>query len=185
MAILNLVRTDDGEFLLQGSGDPSAHAAFSLFYLDGEGSGNPHDFGCIEWEVVSPGEEYDPDDSDTFWEARARVLAAAPDKVRRIAAQNEEGWGLIVHPHREANMSMIAFARSALALSDAEAEAAYRTIRDELHQDYQRAEIEPAVGEHCAEQCQWVLAIRTGRFDSCLDSMQAVLALLRKPEVPS
>src|SRR3989304_4442833 len=34
-AILYLVKTDTGKFLLQGTGDPSQNADFSLFDLDG------------------------------------------------------------------------------------------------------------------------------------------------------
>jgi hypothetical protein len=83
MATLKLVKTDGGECLLQGTGDSSNNADFSLYDLydlDGEG-GDPFAWANQEWEIV-PGilsADYDADDSDTFWEAREKVL----DSVRK------------------------------------------------------------------------------------------------------
>ena len=63
---------------LQGTGDPSQNADFSLFDLDGEG-GDPFAFGNREWEIVAGVdlEEYDPQDSDSFWTAQQAVIDSA------------------------------------------------------------------------------------------------------------
>lgn len=78
MATLYLVKTDDGQYLLQGSGDPSRNADFSLFDVDGEG-GDPFAFGNCKWTLVEglEGVEYDPEDTDTFWNAQAEIVEAA------------------------------------------------------------------------------------------------------------
>lgn len=78
---MQLVKTDDGRFLLQGDGVPTANADFALYDLDGEG-GDP--FGVApnqRWSIVDgvPGQEYDPEDSDTFWGAVEDVVTAARD----------------------------------------------------------------------------------------------------------
>lgn len=51
MATLNLVKTDEGKYFLQGTGDASQNADFSLFDWDGEG-GDPFQFGSQKWEIV-------------------------------------------------------------------------------------------------------------------------------------
>lgn len=78
MAILNLVRFDDGSLALQGVGDPSSNADFSLFDLDGEG-GDPYAFGNRTWAVVEgvPSTDYDADDRDSFWAAQQDVIDSA------------------------------------------------------------------------------------------------------------
>ncbi len=78
MAELNLVRTDTGDYLLQGTGDRSQNADFSLFDLDGEG-GDPFALGCAEWEIISEiaAREYDPADHDSFWTAQQAIVANA------------------------------------------------------------------------------------------------------------
>lgn len=81
MATLNLVKTEKGDYLLQGTGDESRNADFSLFDWDGEG-GDPFAFGSQTWEVVelpgiSDGVEYDADDNDTWWNAQAQIVEAA------------------------------------------------------------------------------------------------------------
>lgn len=75
MARLHLVKTTDGEYLLQGIGDPSANADFSLYDLDGEG-GDPFAYGNQQWKIV-PGVESDEYDEDEFWAARDVVLQSA------------------------------------------------------------------------------------------------------------
>ena len=79
MATLTLVQTSSGKMLLQGAGDPSHNADFSLFDLDGEG-GNPFSLASGEsWEIVEaiPAQEYDADDTDSFWTAQQAILRAA------------------------------------------------------------------------------------------------------------
>jgi hypothetical protein len=79
MATLHLVKTDAGAYFLQGTGDPSRNADFSLFDVDGEG-GDP--FGLAsgsKWQIVDGivGVDYDPNDTDTFWAAQQEILKAA------------------------------------------------------------------------------------------------------------
>ena len=79
MATLHLVKTDEGTYLLQGYGDPSRNADFSLFDVDGEG-GDPFSLASgQEWSIVEeiPGVEYDPEFTDTFWEAQQAILKSA------------------------------------------------------------------------------------------------------------
>jgi len=81
MATLHLVKTDSGNYLLQGTGDPSRNADFSLYALDGEG-GDPFYFGNQKWEIVEGVEsaEYDTEgefSSDSFWNALEEVLTSA------------------------------------------------------------------------------------------------------------
>lgn len=93
IAKLTLVKTDKSGYFLQGTGDPSRNADFSLYDLDGEG-GDPFALGNTTWEIVSGIEsaEYDPEDTDTFWEALTVVLESAiahgieiPDYAREAA----------------------------------------------------------------------------------------------------
>jgi len=81
MATLRLCKFENGELVLQGDGDPSQNADFSLYDLDGEG-GDPFAFGNREWEIVEgvPGVEYDPQDSDTFWAAVEQIEQAIAAK---------------------------------------------------------------------------------------------------------
>jgi len=95
------------------------------------------------------------------------------------------------------------YAARLISLTDAEAEAEYRRLRDDLHLDYQRVTargrradehrigalaalgrteqaeaLERAVENRSAEyadgaQRKWLLAIRTGRYDSCLGGSQS------------
>lgn len=79
MAKLNLVKTDSGNYFLQGRGDKSRNADFKLFDWDGEG-GDPFALASGEtWEIVegTPTIEYDADDSDSFWSAQAQIVKAA------------------------------------------------------------------------------------------------------------
>lgn len=78
MATLNLVKTDDGKYFLQGAGDPTRNADFSLFDWDGEG-GDPFQFGSQKWEIVEEveGVEYDAEDVDSFWSAQALIIGRA------------------------------------------------------------------------------------------------------------
>lgn len=78
MATLNLVRCDNGDLLLQGLGDRSQNADFSLFDVDGEG-GDPFAWGNREWKIVEgvASSEYDPNDSDSFWSAQEEVIESA------------------------------------------------------------------------------------------------------------
>jgi hypothetical protein len=82
MARLNLVKTDSGNYFLQGTGDRSRNADFSLYDWDGEG-GDPFALASGEtWEIVegTPTVEYDPDDSDSFWSAQMEIVEAAKRK---------------------------------------------------------------------------------------------------------
>lgn len=78
MATLHLVRFGDGTLALQGTGDPSQNADFSLYDLDGDG-GDPFAFGNQEWEIVDNVEasDYDSTDSDSFWSAQQDVIESA------------------------------------------------------------------------------------------------------------
>lgn len=82
MATLNLVKTEKGNYFLQGTGDASQNADFSLFDWDGEG-GDPFDLAPNQsWEIVDlpgieNGVEYDEEDTDTFWNAQAEIIEAA------------------------------------------------------------------------------------------------------------
>lgn len=82
MAKLNLVKTESGNYFLQGRGDCSRNADFKLFDWDGEG-GDPFSMASGEtWEIVddTPTVEYDPKDSDSFWTAQAEIVEAAKRK---------------------------------------------------------------------------------------------------------
>jgi hypothetical protein len=75
MAILSLVR-DSGGALMLHSTEPSKNAPFSVFDIDGGGSGDPFDYGSNNWtevEGIQP-QEYDPEDNDTFWNAQQEIL---------------------------------------------------------------------------------------------------------------
>lgn len=81
MATLHLVQTDTGTYYLQGTGDPSRSADFSVYDWDGEG-GDPFQLGKQTWTIVPlpdlpDGVEYDPDDADTWWTAQQQIVAAA------------------------------------------------------------------------------------------------------------
>lgn len=82
MATLNLVKTDKGHYFLQGTGDPSRNADFSLYDWDGEG-GDPFSMASGQtWEIVElpgieDGIEYDVEDQDSFWEAQTQIIEAA------------------------------------------------------------------------------------------------------------
>ena len=70
-----------GNYFLQGEGDASRNADFSLFSVDGEG-GDPFQFGNQSWDLVSEieGQEYDADDTDSFWTAQQEILKEAKEK---------------------------------------------------------------------------------------------------------
>lgn len=75
MATLTLVKDTDNRSLLLESTEPSSNADFSLFDIDGEGDGSP--FGmATKWEVVEEVEpqEYDENDTDSFWDAQQNIL---------------------------------------------------------------------------------------------------------------
>lgn len=81
MATLTLVKSLDNDTLLLQSSEPSSNADFSLFDIDGEGGGSP--FGMAnEWEVVDGIEpqEYDEDDTDSFWDAQQEILKQCVQK---------------------------------------------------------------------------------------------------------
>lgn len=77
MAILSVVHNQDN-FIALHSTQPSKNAHFSIFELDGSGSGDPFDYGSSTWTAVKKirGIEYDADDSlnDSFWEAQQALL---------------------------------------------------------------------------------------------------------------
>lgn len=77
MATLNLVVTEKNDLLLQGRGDPSQNANFSLFGIDSGEGGDPFAFGAGNWEIVEgiDSVEYDPEDEDSFWSAREEILS--------------------------------------------------------------------------------------------------------------
>ena len=82
-ATLSLIKTDSGDYYLQGDGDHSRNTNFSIYALDGEG-GDPFSFASGEkWAIVElpgipkGGVKYDPDDQDSFWGAQAKVVKAA------------------------------------------------------------------------------------------------------------
>jgi hypothetical protein len=90
-AKLSLIKTEDGTLYLQGTGDPSQHADFSIFQLDGEG-GDPFALGNTTWEIVPNVKsfEYDPNDNDTFWSAHGQLIKSARKakiKIPRWATQ--------------------------------------------------------------------------------------------------
>ncbi len=81
MARLQLVKLSEGGLALQGTGDPSRRAEFSIYDLDGEG-GDPFAYGArASWRVVPEVDscEYDPNDDATFWAAHETVLQSARD----------------------------------------------------------------------------------------------------------
>lgn len=93
MATLNLIITEKNDLLLQGTGDPSANADFSVFDLDGEG-GDPFSVVCNDsFEIVEhvAGIEYDPEDNDSFWSAREEIFKAisgeCPEKPTKEIAE--------------------------------------------------------------------------------------------------
>ena len=77
MAILSLVRNQDDLMALHSTAH-SKNAEFSIFDLDGSGSGDPFDYGSSTWTAVEKigGIEYDADDNsnDSFWEAQQSIL---------------------------------------------------------------------------------------------------------------
>lgn len=81
MAVLTLVKSiEDGSLLLEST-EPSSNADFSLFDIDGEGSGSP--FGmATKWEAVEEikPQEYDESDTDSFWDAQQRILKQCVEK---------------------------------------------------------------------------------------------------------
>lgn len=88
MATLHLVKTDsetDPQYLLQGTGDRSQNADFSLYACDGEG-GDPFSHGVGSWEIVDgvASDDYNPEDSDTFWAALDTVLKSAKTQGIRL-----------------------------------------------------------------------------------------------------
>jgi len=83
MSTLHLVITDNGVLLLQGTGDPSQNAHFSLYDLDGEG-GDPFNYAGESWEIVKSieGVDYDPEDHDSFCQAREEIIKAISDEYQ-------------------------------------------------------------------------------------------------------
>lgn len=82
MAKLNLVKTEAGRYFLQGRGDKSRNADFTLYDWDGEG-GDPFALASGQrWKIVegTPTVEYDPANSDSWWSARAKIIKAAKRK---------------------------------------------------------------------------------------------------------
>lgn len=80
MAFLSLAKDDEGKLYLYSTAS-SRNADFSIFPLDGEGSGNPFDFGNKTWCEVEEMDleiEYDEDDEDSysFWQAQEAILEA-------------------------------------------------------------------------------------------------------------
>jgi hypothetical protein len=80
MESLSLVRTLKGELFLFST-EPSQSAEFSIYDVNGEGSGNPFDFGNETWYGVKEVAEqtYDGDDPDSFWFAQQRIIAQCLD----------------------------------------------------------------------------------------------------------
>jgi hypothetical protein len=78
MAFLALCKFENGQLVLQGSEDGTRNTDFSLFDVDGEG-GDPFAFGNRNWEQIEEVDtsEYDPTDTDTFWQALEVVLKSA------------------------------------------------------------------------------------------------------------
>lgn len=78
---LTLVKKTDSEDYYLQSSEPSQEADFSIYDIDGEGSGSPFDFGNMEWspvfEVASVEYESAPDDRDGFWEAQQTIVREA------------------------------------------------------------------------------------------------------------
>jgi len=81
MVILSLTKNKKGDLFLHST-EPSKNAEFSIFDLDGEGSGDPFDFGSDEWVPVEgiDEREYDADDNDSFWEAQQGILKECQEK---------------------------------------------------------------------------------------------------------
>lgn len=80
MATLTLVISVDG-FLLLESTAPCSKADFSLFDIDGEGSGSP--FGLANnWKTVEEiqPQEYDEFDTDSFWDAQQVIVKECIEK---------------------------------------------------------------------------------------------------------
>ena len=75
MATLYLVITSRNVLLLQGLGDPSPNANFSLYDIEGEG-GDPFIYAGEYWEIVKgvEGVDYDPGDNDSFLHAREEII---------------------------------------------------------------------------------------------------------------
>jgi hypothetical protein len=81
MAALSLVKNSKDELFLFST-QPSQNAEFSIYDVDGEGSGSPFDFGTETWldfnEVTE--QEYDADDEDSFWEAQQKIVKECQEK---------------------------------------------------------------------------------------------------------
>lgn len=82
MSVLSLVQDNSGNLVLH-SDEPYSNADFSIFDIDGEGSGSPFDWGSNQqWRSVESvsGQEYDPDNPDSFWEAQQAILKECAEK---------------------------------------------------------------------------------------------------------
>jgi len=78
MALLSLVRDNAGSLFLHSTA-PSKNAGFSIFDLDGEGSGDPFGYSNNTWtevQSVVEGIEYEEDDTDSFWQSRQVIIEA-------------------------------------------------------------------------------------------------------------
>lgn len=77
MAILSLVQDTSGCLYLHSTA-PSKNAAFSIFDIDGEGSGDPFGYGNNTWTAVEDIEEVEYDENDTycdcFWRAQQTIV---------------------------------------------------------------------------------------------------------------
>lgn len=75
MALLSLVKNSKGELFLRST-ESSQNAEFSIFDVDGEGSGSPFDFGSETWVAVEGVTEqaYNAEDQDSFWEAQQKIV---------------------------------------------------------------------------------------------------------------
>jgi hypothetical protein len=82
MATLSLVYNQDNVLALHSTAH-SKNAEFSIFDIDGSGSGDPFDYGSSTWTAVEGTEvEYDSDDdtNDSFWDAQQSILKDARQK---------------------------------------------------------------------------------------------------------
>lgn len=81
MATLELKKMQSGQFVLV-SNNPDSRWGFEVFDIDGEGSGDPFDFGGNEtFTLVEKvqGVEFDPEDTDSFWSAQQEIIQQCKD----------------------------------------------------------------------------------------------------------